>query len=164
MWLRSATLSLGTQWQVIPGRMAQIMLRVSPLLLTSSIRSSCLLFLTSARLFTQPNFLTSLESARIRVPHGPTLLPSLRVTWHPNISGNDLAVVHSPRGCIPPLCIFHFMSIAPSNFQHPVPSWCLAALAALVLEGAGDLTLLPASCGRCRAGGHSGLCPCTVPR
>ena len=78
------------------------------------------------------------------------LLPSPGVAWHLNFSG---AGVHSPSGCVPPLCVSHFVSIPPSDFQHPGPSWCQAALPALVGEGAGDLTLLPVSCGRRPAGG-----------
>ena len=89
------------------------------------------------------------------------LLPSLGVAWHPNFSG---ASIHSPSRCIPPLCVSHFISISPSNFQHPGPSWCWTALSALVGEGAGDLTVLPDSCGRCQVGGHSSLGPCSDPR
>ena len=46
--------------------------QVSQPLLKCSSRSSCPLFLTSARLFTQPNFPTSPETIPVRVQHGPT--------------------------------------------------------------------------------------------
>ena len=89
------------------------------------------------------------------------LLPSPGVTWHLNFSGSS---IHSPSGCVPPLCVSHFISIPPSSFQNPGPSWCQAALPALVGEGAGDLTLLQGYCSRRWAGGHSSLGPCTHPR
>ena len=38
----------------------------------SSLQSSCLPFLTSARLFTQPSFPASLEAIQVRVWHSPT--------------------------------------------------------------------------------------------
>ena len=68
------------------------------------------------------------------------LLPSPGVTQDPSFSG---ASIHSPSGCIPPLCVSHFISIPPGDFKHS--SWCQAAHPALVGEGAGDLTLLPIS-------------------
>ena len=52
------------------------------------------------------------------------ILLSLDVVGHLNFSG---AGIHSPSTCIPPLSVFHFVSIPPSNFQHPGPSWCWAA-------------------------------------
>ena len=64
------------------------------------LKSSCSPFLTSARLFTQPNFPTSLETIQIR-SNTAQFLPSPGVTWHLSFS----ASVHSPSGCIPPLCL-----------------------------------------------------------
>ena len=64
------------------------------------------------------------------------LLPSPGVTQLLNFSG---ARVHSPSGCILPLCVSHFISVPLSDFQHPDCSWCQAALPALVGEGAGYL-------------------------
>ena len=93
----------------------------------------------------------------------PILLPSPGVGQHPSFSGNDLACVQSPRGCIPPLCVSHLVSIPPRDFKHPVPSWCQAALPALVGEEAGDLTLLQVSCGRHWAEDHSNLVPAQIP-
>ena len=69
------------------------------------------------------------------------LLPSPDDFWQLNFSG---AGIHSPSECVPPL----FVSIPFSDFQHPGPSWCQAALPALVGIGAGDLTVLPVSHGR----------------
>ena len=134
-------------------RTAQITLGVSQLLYESSLQSDCELFfeykpllslpfLTCAWLFTQPNFLTRLETIQVRVQHAPTLLPSPGVTQLPSFSGNDLASIHSPSGCILPLCVSHFISIPFSNFHHPGPFWCWATLPALEREEAGDLTLL----------------------
>ena len=77
------------------------------------------------------------------------LLPSPDVAWNLNFSGGG---IHSPSRCVPPLCISCFISIPPSDFQHPGPSWCQAALPALVGEGAGDLALLPVSSGRHQVG------------
>ena len=88
-------------------------------------------------------------------------LPSPGVSWHLNFFG---ASVHSHSGCVPPQCVSHFISIPPSDFQHPGPSWCWAALPALSGEGAGDLTLLPISCGRCQAWGLSSLGLSADPR
>ena len=107
--------------------------------------------------FHTAHFLTRLETIWVSDKHSPTLLPSPGVAWLPNFSGNDLAGVHSPRGCTLPLCVFHFVSIPHSDFKHPGPSCCQAALPALVGEGAGALTLLPVSCGRQWTMGHSGL-------
>ena len=67
-------------------------------------------------------------------------LPSPGVAQHPKISGNDLASVNTPRGGILPLCVSHFISIPPSDFQDPGPSWLWAALPALQGERADDLT------------------------
>ena len=61
------------------------------------------------------------------------------------------------------LCVSYFISTPPSNFQHPSPSRCWAALPSLVGEGAGDLTLLPTFCGRCQAGGAAALVPVHSP-
>ena len=44
------------------------------------------------------------------------LIPSPGVTWHPSFSG---ASVHSPSRCLLPLCVSHFISIPPRDFQHP---------------------------------------------
>ena len=84
------------------------------------------------------------------------LLPSPGITWHLKCSGTS---VHSVSGCVPPLCVSHFFSFPPSDFQYPDPSWCQAALPALVREGASDLTLLQLSCRRHPAGGHRALGP-----
>ena len=46
---------------------AEITLRASQLLLESSLQNSCLLFLTRARVFTQPHFPTSPETIQVRV-------------------------------------------------------------------------------------------------
>ena len=56
------------------------------------------LFLISAWLFTQPSFLTRLETIQVRACHDSTLLLSAGVTWFPIFSGNDLAGVRSPSG------------------------------------------------------------------
>ena len=69
-------------------------------------------------------------------------LPSPGVARLPNFSGVG---IHSPSGCIQLRCVSHFVSISPSDFQNPGPSWCQAAHLALVGERAGDLTLLPIS-------------------
>ena len=123
----------------------QITLGKSQLLRQSSLPSSCLPFLTSAWLFTQYNLLTSLETIWVRVRHGTTLIPSPGDTQLPSFSGNDLASVHSPSGCLQPLCVSHFISIPPRDLEHPDPSWCWAALPTLVGQGAGTVTLLPIS-------------------
>ena len=105
-------------------------------------------FLISTQLFTQPSSLTNSEIIHDRVDHNPTLIPSPGIIQLPNFSGNVLAGIYSPNEYIPPLCVSHFVSIPFSHFQHPGPSWCQAALHALVGERAGDLTLLPISCSR----------------
>ena len=87
------------------------------------------------------------------------LLPSPGVTQHPNFS---CARIHSPSGCVLPLCVSHFISTSPSDFQHPGPSWCRAALPALVGEGAGALTLFP-SCSRCWARATAVLVLAQIP-
>ena len=51
---------------------AEITLRASQPLLETFLQSSCPQFLTSAWLFTQPNFPTSPETIWVRVWHGPT--------------------------------------------------------------------------------------------
>ena len=63
-------------------------------------KSSCssLPLLTNAQALTQPNFPTGLETIRVKVRHGPTLLSSWGITWLPNFSGNDSAGIHSLRG------------------------------------------------------------------
>ena len=78
----------------------------------------------------------------VRVQHGPTLLTSLGVTQLTNFFDNDLPSVHSPSGYTLPLCFSHLVSIPPSDFKHPGPSQCQAALLAVVGKGAVDLTLL----------------------
>ena len=93
--------------------------------------------------------------------HTTQLLPSPGIAWHINFSG---ASVHSSSGFYH-LCVSsHFVSIPPSDFRNPGPSWCQAALPALVEEGAGDLTLLPLSCSRHWGEGFSSLHPRTDPR
>ena len=88
------------------------------------------------------------------------LLPSPDIAWHLNSSG---ASVHSPSGCTTSLCLpLHLYS--PSDCQHRGPSWYWAALSALVGEGAGDLSLLPVSCGRRLARGHGSPGPHADPR
>ena len=154
----------GQSAQVKLGCTAQIPLRVSQPLCESSLQSSCLSFLTRKRLFTQPNFPTSLDSIHVGVCHSPTLLPSPDVPWPPNFSGNDLAGIHSPSGCILPLCVSHFVSIPSNDFQDPGPSSCQAAFLALVGEGGGDLTLLQVSRRQAHVWGHSSLSPCADPR
>ena len=81
---------------------AQITLGASSPLLKISSQSSCPRFLTSTQLFTQLNFLTVLETIRVRVPHDPCLLPSPGVAQHPNFSG---AGIPSLSGCIQTLCL-----------------------------------------------------------
>ena len=64
------------------------------------------------------------------------------------------------------LCVSLTSSLfPPRDFQNPGPSWCWAALLALVGEGAGDLTLFPISSERCWARGHRGADPreLTIP-
>ena len=124
---------------------AQISLGVSQPLLGSSLQSSCPPFLTATGFSHSPTFRAVwrlCESAS----YTAQLLRSPGVPWQLSFSG---ASVHGPSGCVPPLCVSHFISISPSDFQHPGPSWCQAALPALVGEGAGALTLLPVSWGRC---------------
>ena len=129
-------------------------------LLESSLQSSCPLFLTSSRLFTQPTF-QPVQRLSKSGSDTAQLLPSSGVAQHPNFSG---ASVHSPSGCLLPLCVSHFISTSPSDIQNPGPSWCWAALPTLVGEGAGVLTLLPLSCSGCQARGCSSLGPSTDPR
>ena len=99
------------------------------------LTESCPPFLTSAWLFTQPNFPTSPETIQVRVSQGQTPTFS-RCYLAPQFLWSG---IHSPSRCILLLCVSHFVSIPPSDFQHPGPSWCWAALPALVGEGAGDL-------------------------
>ena len=88
------------------------------------------------------------------------LLPPPGVTRHPNLSG---ASVHSPSGCVPPLCVSYFISTSPSDFQHPSPSWCWAALPAVVGDGAGDLTLLYYPEAGTTWGAAAALVPAQIP-
>ena len=64
--------------------------------------SSCLPFLTSPRLFTQPNCPTGLETSQVRVPHGQTppfsrccLAPQFLWCWRPQ----------SQRVCTSSVCL-----------------------------------------------------------
>ena len=65
--------------------------------------------------------------------------------------------------------VFHFVVIPPSDFQRPGPSWCWAALPALVGEGVSALTLLTMSCdghwtGNCSSlGTHADPRDLTIP-
>ena len=97
---------------------AEISLRARQTLLESSLQSSCPPFLTNAWLFTLPTFQAVWRLSKSR-SNTAQLLPSPGVTKHPSFSG---ASVHSPSGCVPSLCVFHFHSTSPSDFQHPGPS------------------------------------------
>ena len=101
-------------------------------------------FLTSTQLFTQPNFLTRVETIRVRVQHSPTLLSSPGITWLPNFSGDDLVSIHSPSSPTSvhfPLCLYSAQWLqALRSIMMPLCSPCLAR------EGAVDLALLQGSC------------------
>ena len=97
---------------------AEMSLRTCQPLLESSLQSSCPPFLTNAWLFTLPTFQAVWRLSKSR-SNTAQLLPSPGVTKHPSFSG---ASVHSPSGCVPSLCVFHFHSTSPSDFQHPGPS------------------------------------------
>ena len=129
---------------------AEITLRARQLLL-SSLQSSCPSFLKVPGLSHSPTFqpvwrLSKSGCDRVQ------LLPFPGVSWNLNFSGTS---IDSPSGCVPPLCVSHFLSTSPSAFHNPGPISCRAALPALVGEGAGALTLLPVSRNRCWAGGCS---------
>ena len=75
------------------------------------------------------------------------------------------AVVHSLRGCTPPLCVCHFILIALSDFKHPGPSWCCSNL---VWKGREPLTWLSpknpvASPSGSRPGAAASPVPALVP-
>ena len=102
--------------------------------------SSSLPLPTSARPLTQPNFPTRPETIQVRVPQGPTLLPSPGVTWLSNFSGNDPAGVHSLSRWTLSQCVCHFVFIPPSNFRYPGSSWCCSIFP--VWQGREPLTWL----------------------
>ena len=91
------------------------------------------------------------------------LPPGRHLQVFPNTPISLVLAVHSPSRCVLPLWVSYFVSISPSDFQHPGPSWCLAALPALRAEGAGALTLLLVSFGRHQAGGTAALVPAQIP-
>ena len=134
----------------------QIPFAESQPLCESSSQTSCLPFLTSTWLFTQPNLPTSPETIRVRVWHGPTpsfsrchLAPHFLWCQFPQSQQ-----MYNASLCLP----LHLYS--PQQLQASSP-WCQAAISALIGEGADDLTLLPISCSRSRAGGFSHLGACT---
>ena len=126
----------------------------------SSLQNSCPPFLTSAWVFTQPNFPSSQETIRVRVQHCPKppfsrccLVPQFLWYLHPQSQW-----MYATSVCLP------LRLYSPNNFQHPDPCWCQAALPALRGEGASDLTLLPISCSRHWVGCYRGLHQCANPR
>ena len=176
--LKLATQSLGTQRESISGSELETcqahpfllsyclwvhswnLPQVAPDIAESSFQSSCPPFLTSAWLFTQPNFPGSLETIRVRVPQGLTppfsrCCPAPEFLW--------CQCPQSQRICTASMCLpLHLYSL--QQFPASSPSWCWAALLALVGEGIGDLTLLPIPYSRHWDRCCSSLGPRTDPR